>query len=181
MPIASAASTGRSISTTLVLSLNGPERRTCTDRAISLRFAGVTTGPARALLRRLGQFLDPFSACFSRRPQRDAATQYIDGLFNDSERKSMQAMHGRLSDPGSYQALQHFITHSPWDAARVWTQLRAQVPARTGILALDDTGFPKQGRTRSACSGSTAARSARSAIVRSRCRRALLADGRPGR
>lgn len=105
----------------------------------------MTTGPARALLRRLGQFLDQFSACFSRQPQRDAATQYIDGLFGDSERKSMQAMHGRLGEARDYQALQHFITHSPWDAARIWAQLRAVVPVRTGILALDDTGFPKQG------------------------------------
>jgi len=105
----------------------------------------VTTAPARALLRRLGQFLDQFSACFSRQPQRDAATQYLDGLLGDSERKSMQAMHGRLGGARDYQALQHFITHSPWDAARVWTQLRAAVPIRAGILALDDTGFPKQG------------------------------------
>lgn len=105
----------------------------------------MTTGPARALLRRLGQFLDGFSACFSRRAQRDAASQYLDGLFNDSERKSMQAMHGRLSEPRQYQALQHFITHSPWAAARVWTHLRTVVPIRTGILAIDDTGFPKQG------------------------------------
>jgi hypothetical protein len=67
------------------------------------------------LLRRLGAFLDGFSACFSRQPQRDAASRYLDGLFNDSERKSMQAMHGRLSEPRQYQALQHFITHSPWD------------------------------------------------------------------
>ena len=105
----------------------------------------MTTGPARALLRRLGQFLDGFSACFSRQPQQDAASQHLDGLLNDSERKSMQAMHGRLSDPGQYQALQHFITHSPWDAARVWAHLRTVVPVRTGILAIDDTGFPKQG------------------------------------
>ena len=97
------------------------------------------------MLRRLGQFLDGFSACFSRQPQREAASQYLDGLLNDSERKSMQAMHGRLSDPGQYQALQHFITHSPWDAQRVWTQLRTVVPVRAGILAIDDTGFPKQG------------------------------------
>jgi SRSO17 transposase len=89
--------------------------------------------------------MDGFSACFSRRPQREAANRYLDGLFNDSERKSMEAMHGRLSDPGTYQALQHFITHSPWDATRVWTHLRTLVPIRTGILALDDTGFPKQG------------------------------------
>jgi SRSO17 transposase len=105
----------------------------------------VTTGPARALLRRLGQYLDGFSACLSREPQREAASQYIDGLFNESERKSMQAMHGRLSDPAQYQALQHFITHSPWDAARVWAHLRTTVPVRTGILAIDDTGVPKQG------------------------------------
>ena len=89
--------------------------------------------------------MDGFSACFSRRPQREAASQYLDGLFNDSERKSMQAMHGRLSHPGSYQALQHFITHSPWDASKVWARLRTLVPIRTGVLALDDTGFPKQG------------------------------------
>jgi SRSO17 transposase len=105
----------------------------------------VTTGPARALLRRLGQFLDGFSACFSRQAQREAASQYLDGLFNDSERKSMQAMHGRLSEPRQYQALQHFMTHSPWDAARVWQHLRTVVPVRAGILAIDDTGFPKQG------------------------------------
>jgi len=105
----------------------------------------VRTDGARALLRRLGRFLDGFSGCFTRRPQIEAASQYLDGLFNDSERKSIQAMHGRLSDPASYQALQHFITHSPWDAERVWQQLRTQVPTRTGILALDDTGFPKQG------------------------------------
>jgi hypothetical protein len=53
----------------------------------------VTTGPARALLRRLGQFLDGFNAYFSRRAQRDAASQYLDGLFNDAAQKPMQAMH----------------------------------------------------------------------------------------
>jgi SRSO17 transposase len=106
----------------------------------------VTTGSARALLKGFGTFMDAFSACFSRTPQRAAATQYLEGLFNDSERKSTQAMHGRLSDPVNYEALQHFITDSPREAARVWTQLRAAVPVRAGILAFDDTGFPKQGR-----------------------------------
>ncbi len=106
----------------------------------------MTVESARALLTRFGTFMDTFSTCFSRRPQRTAASQYLEALFNDSERKSMQAMHGRLSDPVSYQALQHFITDSPWDAAPVWAQLRTLVPVRAGILALDDTGFPKQGR-----------------------------------
>ena len=83
----------------------------------------------------------------------------------------MQAMHGRLSDPGQYQALQHFITHSPWDAARVWTQLRTVVPVRAGILAIDDTGFPKQGTQLGGRAAAVLRRArARSAIARSRCR-----------
>jgi SRSO17 transposase len=106
----------------------------------------VTEASARALLRRFGQFVDQFAGCFSRHAQRAAASQYLDALFTDSERKSMQAMHGRLGEPGSYEALQHFITDSPWDAERVWGQLRALVPVRRGVLALDDTSFPKQGR-----------------------------------
>ncbi len=100
---------------------------------------------ARALLRRFGQFADLFGACFTRRAQRTAASQYLDGLFNDSERKSMQAMHGRLSDPITYQALHHFITHAPWDPERLWTRVRALLPVRAGIVAIDDTGLPKQG------------------------------------
>ena len=106
----------------------------------------MTDSSARALLRRFGQFVDQFAGCFSRQAQRDGASQYLDALFTDSERKSRQAMHGRLGDPGSYEALQHFITDSPWDAERVWAQLRALVPTRRGVLALDDTSFPKQGR-----------------------------------
>jgi SRSO17 transposase len=65
--------------------------------------------------------------------------------LNDSDRKSMQPMHGRLSDPGSYQNLQHFITHSPWEVRPFWRRLREVIPTRQGILALDDTGLPKQG------------------------------------
>jgi SRSO17 transposase len=106
----------------------------------------VTEPSARALLRRFGEFADQFAGCFTRRPQREAASQYIEALCNDSERKSMQAMHGRLSDPVSYEALQHFITDSPWETAPVWARLQAQIPVRTGILALDDTSFPKQGK-----------------------------------
>jgi SRSO17 transposase len=101
---------------------------------------------ARALLDRLGEFLDRFEDCFSRRVQRRAAGQYVHGLFNDSERKSMQAMQARLSEPIHYQALQHFVTHSPWPDQPLWDRVSAVVPDRRGILAIDDTGLPKQGR-----------------------------------
>jgi len=78
----------------------------------------VTDARARALLTRLGTFLDQFTRCFGRHAHRTYASRYLQGLLNDSERKSMQPMHGRLSDPGSYQGLQHFITTRRGPCAR---------------------------------------------------------------
>src|SRR5262249_39911405 len=69
----------------------------------------------------------------------------VQGLLSDSRRKSMEAMWARLSDPGSYQALQHFITHAPWDAEKLWQRLRLVMPERRGVLILDGTSFSKQG------------------------------------
>lgn len=100
---------------------------------------------AAGLFTRLGEFLDQFASCFGRRVQRRGASRYVRGLLNDSERKSIQALHGRLSDAGSYQGLQHFITHSSWEAARLWRRVRAVLPVRHGVLLLDETSVPKQG------------------------------------
>lgn len=100
---------------------------------------------ARAVLQRFGPFADQFADGFGRRVQRAAASHDLTGLVNDSARKSMHAMHGRLSDAGTYQSLQHFMTDSPWPTAGMWARLRALIPERRGILAVDDTGFPTQG------------------------------------
>src|SRR5216683_1802967 len=107
----------------------------------------LSVSTARAVLERLGKFLDRFAGCFGRRAQRDGASRYIQGLLNDSERKSMQPMEARLpaSDPASYQRLQHFITHSPWSTTKLWARLRAELPVRTGLLLVDETSFPKHG------------------------------------
>ena len=107
----------------------------------------LSESTARAVLERLGKFLDRFAGCFGRRAQRDGASRYIQGLLNDSERKSMQPMEARLpaSDSASYQRLQHFITHSPWSTTKLWARLRAELPVRTGLLLVDETSFPKHG------------------------------------
>ena len=98
-----------------------------------------------ALLRRLTRWLDQFRSCFGHRAQVASLMQYVHGLLGDSPRKSMQAMLARVTEPVSYQAFQHFITHAPWDVAPVWRQLLAVLPERRGVLIVDDTGFPKQG------------------------------------
>ena len=100
---------------------------------------------AWALLRRLTRWLDQFKDCFGHRAQHVSLRQYVDGLLGDSVRKSMSAMLERVSEPTSYQAFQHFITHAPWDAEVIWRRLRTVVPERTGMLILDETSFPKSG------------------------------------
>ena len=100
---------------------------------------------ATAHIQRLVRWLEPFQQCFGHRAQRLALRTYVHGLFSDSDRKSMQAMLARVSQPVTYQAFQHFITHARWDADRVWRRLLEVLPERTGVLILDGTSFPKQG------------------------------------
>ena len=123
---------------------------------------------ATARVDRLVRWLEQFKRCFGHRAQLLALRTYVQGVFSDSERKSMQAMLARVTEPVAYQAFQHFITHAPWDAAKVWRRLRAVIPERRGILILDGTSFPKQGPHSVGGSGSTVARSARSPIAKSR-------------
>jgi SRSO17 transposase len=98
-----------------------------------------------AWLSRLTTWLERFEPVFAHRAQRGGLRRYVEGVLCDSRRKSMAAMWARLRDPGTYQGLQYFITEATWDAAGLWRQLRAAIPARSGVLVLDGTGFPKQG------------------------------------
>ena len=59
----------------------------------------------------------------------------------------MQPMDARLpvSDPASYQRLQHFITHSPWSTTKIWARMRQELRVREGLLLVDETSFPNHG------------------------------------
>lgn len=100
---------------------------------------------ATARIQRLIRWLEQFKCCFGHRAQLLSLRSYVQGVFSDSERKSMQAMLARVTEPVAYQAFQHFITHAPWDAGRVWQRLREVIPERRGLLILDGTSFPKHG------------------------------------
>ena len=91
-------------------------------------------------------WLEAFKECFGHRAQVLALRRYVQGLLSDSARKSMEAMLARVTEPGSYQAFQHFITDAPWDSECVWRRLRAVIPEREGLLIFDGTSFPKQGK-----------------------------------
>ncbi|MCL7382540.1 transposase [Streptomyces sp. 35G-GA-8] len=61
-------------------------------------------------------------------------------------------MAARLGEDGNLQALAHFITSSPWDAAHVRARLawRMRQAIELTALIIDDTGFLKDGDA-SAC------------------------------
>jgi SRSO17 transposase len=105
----------------------------------------VVDHTATARLQRLVRWLEQFKCCFGHRAQLMSLRSYVQGVFSDSERKSMQAMLARVTEPVAYQAFQHFITHAPWDADRVWRRVRQVIPERRGVLILDGTSFPKHG------------------------------------
>lgn len=100
---------------------------------------------AHALLQRLGRFLDGFAECFVRRAHGGHAKRYVEGLLSDAKAKNMEGLLSRLVEPGDYQSLQHFMTHSTWEADAVWKQLRGTLPEQRGYLIIDDTSIPKQG------------------------------------
>jgi SRSO17 transposase len=111
----------------------------------SVRWRAVIDRTATAHVQRLIRWLEPFQRCFGHRAQRLALRTYVHGLFSDSDRKSMQAMLARVTQPVTYQAFQHFITHAAWDADRIWRRLLEVLPERGGVLIIDGTSFPKQG------------------------------------
>jgi len=97
-------------------------------------------------LDRLSTWLEPFEDCRGHVAQRGAFRRYLLGLLSDSRRKSIGGMLARVSTPDSCEAFQHCITEAPWAAEDVWRRLSATMPDREGVLILDGTSFPKQGR-----------------------------------
>lgn len=74
------------------------------------------------------------------------AGQYLQGLMLDGRRKSIQPMAARLPDVHD-QALNHFVTNSPWDPVPVRRRLATVMDEAIGPAAwvLDDTGWLKCG------------------------------------
>ena len=95
----------------------------------------------------LDEFAGEVFASVPRRDQRAWGACYLRGLMLDGRRKSIQPMAARLPD-GNMQALQQFVSQSPWDevpvqqaiTTRLWPQV---APA---VLVVDDVSFPKCGQ-----------------------------------
>jgi len=106
------------------------------------------------VLERVEEYVALFAAEFGIVTRRHWAEVYVQGLFLDGERKSIQPLSQRVSVPGWHgdteQALQLFVNQSGWDeqaVLRTYRQLLAEWLADpAGVIVIDDTGFAKKGR-----------------------------------
>ncbi|MEV6844840.1 transposase [Actinoplanes sp. NPDC051411] len=73
----------------------------------------------------LDEFVGDVFASLTRSGWQGRATDHLRGLMLDGQRKSIQPMAARLAGPNE-QALNHFVTNSPWDAAGVRRRLAAR-------------------------------------------------------
>jgi len=83
------------------------------------------------------------------RPSISTARKYLRGLLQ-TDRRNMERMEQAVPDTNE-QALQHFISNSPWDAEAVMRQVGRGADALLGghddtLLVIDESGIPKKGK-----------------------------------
>ena len=97
----------------------------------------------------ISSFLEPFAPLFRRSQSRHSLERYVTGLLTDLSRKNCDTIAAAVAGT-STERLQHLLTDADWDSleldgARV-RSLSARSP-KGGVLVLDDTSFPKQGKS----------------------------------
>jgi SRSO17 transposase len=99
-----------------------------------------------ALREDLAGFVADVFASLTRAGWQQRASQYVQGLMLDGRRKSIQPMAARMHAVHD-QALNHFVTNSPWDVTAVRLRLAQRLDPVIGTQAwaIDDTGWLKCG------------------------------------
>jgi SRSO17 transposase len=108
------------------------------------------------VLGRLAEYAASFADDFPHARPAQWAGVYLQGLLLDGERKSIEPLSGRVTLPDGLavqdvdQALQQFVSQSPWDERAVLKRYRSLLAGTfaspRGIFLFDDVSFPKQGK-----------------------------------
>ena len=101
-----------------------------------------------ATLPELATYLAPCAPLFRRSTSRESLERYVTGLLTDLPQKNCDTIAAAVAET-STERLQPLFTDAVWEPLTLDQQrvraLVAQSPPQ-GLLALDDTGLPKQGR-----------------------------------
>jgi len=96
----------------------------------------------------VADFLAPFTPLFHRPASRESLERYVTGLLTDLPRKNCDTIAAAIAGT-SIERLQHLLTDAAWDTAALDEARVKRLVALSppdGVLALDDTGLPKQGK-----------------------------------
>ena len=116
------------------------------------------SGAVHALSNRLSKLLEDFSPCFHTKSaiSEQLAVRYVSGLLSQTQRKNMERMDERLDwdaslAEDSYQALQQFLSSSPWDEAALYQRICTRANQRLGgssnaCLVIDEEANAKKGK-----------------------------------
>jgi SRSO17 transposase len=103
------------------------------------------------LANRLGLFWSRFQPCFKTRTRNtsDRAYDYLRGQLTMDTRRNFANM-ARTLNGADGQALQHFMSNSPWSSQTVFRQIQAEIkasnlPTQGGTLILDESADEKAG------------------------------------
>jgi SRSO17 transposase len=100
----------------------------------------------------LERYFGIYSPLFHRREAREAGLVYVRGLLSDLPRKSVEpiALELRASQASPVRTLQLFLSVGAWDdgpiLGRHWQQVDTMLGERDGVLIVDGSDFPKQGK-----------------------------------
>jgi SRSO17 transposase len=108
-----------------------------------------------ARLARLEAFAERFRDVFPRTDQFRRFVAYLAGLLTAPGRRNVEGIAAAAAglapaEADLVQALQHFVTRSPWDAARLFAACRRVRPGAVAdpgsVWVVHDAVFPKKGR-----------------------------------
>jgi SRSO17 transposase len=115
---------------------------------VSHMYTSVVPKASPATLPELAAYLAPFASLFRRSTSRESLERYVTGLLTDLPHNNCDTIAAAVAET-STERLQHLLTDAVWEPQALDHQrvqaLVAQSPPQ-GLLVLDDTGLPKQGR-----------------------------------
>jgi SRSO17 transposase len=115
-----------------------------------LEECGITAESVARLADMLVEFHVHFAAAFNRPAQLPLSITYLKGLLSNADRKSIEPIALRYLGPERVRALQRFMTESPVDDILMdelyLTRLSSIIADENGVLSVDSSEFPKQGK-----------------------------------